>query len=128
MQQYLDTLKFVLENGTKKADRTGTGTISVFGMQSRYNLQNGFPLVTTKKIHFKSVLYELLWFIKGETNIKFLTDNAVRIWNPWADENGELGRIYGYQWRSWTAENRNIDQLANVIEQIKIEEKTCTAS
>lgn len=119
MKQYLETLEYVLKNGTKKGDRTGTGTISTFGYQTRYNLQDGFPLVTTKKLHFKSIVYELLWFIKGETNIKYLTDNGVRIWNPWADENGELGRIYGYQWRSWTAENRNIDQLSQVIEQIK---------
>jgi thymidylate synthase len=119
MQQYLDTLNFVLKNGTKKTDRTGTGTISFFGIQNRYDLQKGFPLVTTKKIHFKSVLYELLWFIKGDTNIKFLTDNGVKIWNPWADKNGDLGKIYGYQWRSWTAKNKNIDQLSNVIEQIK---------
>ncbi len=119
MKQYLEILDYVLKNGVKKEDRTGTGTLSVFGYQTRYDLQKGFPLVTTKKIHFKSVVYELLWFIKGETNIKFLTDNGVRIWNPWADENGELGRIYGYQWRSWTAEDRNIDQLKQVIEQIK---------
>ena len=119
MKQYLEILDYVLKNGVKKEDRTGTGTLSVFGYQTRYDLQKGFPLVTTKKIHFKSVVYELLWFIKGETNIKFLTDNGVRIWNPWADENGELGRIYGYQWRSWTAEDRNIDQLSQVIEQIK---------
>jgi len=119
MKQYLETLEYVLKNGTKKGDRTGTGTISTFGYQTRYNLQDGFPLVTTKKLHFKSIVYELLWFIKGETNIKYLTENGVRIWNPWADENGELGRIYGYQWRSWTAENRNIDQLSQVIEQIK---------
>lgn len=119
MRQYLKTLDFVLNNGLKKEDRTGTGTISVFGYQTRYNLQEGFPLVTTKKIHFKSVVYELLWFIKGDTNIKYLNEHKVRIWNPWADPNGELGRIYGYQWRSWTAENRNIDQLSQVIEQIK---------
>ena len=119
MKQYLEILDYVLKNGVKKEDRTGTGTLSVFGYQTRYDLQKGFPLVTTKKIHFKSVVYELLWFIKGETNIKFLTDNGVRIWNPWADEKGELGRIYGYQWRSWTAEDRNIDQLSQVIEQIK---------
>ncbi len=119
MQQYLETLKFVLENGTKKEDRTNTGTISYFGLQSRYDLQKGFPLITTKKIHFKSVLYELLWFLKGETNIKFLTDNGVKIWNPWADAKGELGRIYGYQWRSWTAENKNIDQLKHLVENIK---------
>lgn len=119
MRQYLETLDFVLNNGLKKGDRTGTGTISTFGYQTRYNLQEGFPLVTTKKIHFKSIVYELLWFIKGKTNIKYLTDNNVKIWNPWADEKGDLGRIYGYQWRSWTAENRNIDQLSQVIEQIK---------
>lgn len=119
MQQYLDTLDFVLKNGIKKEDRTNTGTISYFGLQSRYDLQKGFPLITTKKIHFKSVLYELLWFLKGETNIKYLTENGVKIWNPWADENGELGRIYGYQWRSWTAENRNIDQLNNLINSLK---------
>ncbi len=119
MQQYLSTLKHVLNNGTKKDDRTGTGTISVFGHQMRFNLQKGFPLVTTKKLHLKSIIYELLWFIKGDTNIKFLTDNKVKIWNPWADENGELGRIYGYQWRSWTAENRNIDQLKNLINNLK---------
>ena len=119
MQQYLEALDFVLKNGTKKDDRTNTGTISYFGLQSRYDLQKAFPLVTTKKIHFKSILYELLWFLKGDTNIKFLTDNGVKIWNPWADSKGELGRIYGYQWRSWTAEDRNIDQLKNVIENIK---------
>lgn len=119
MQQYLSTLKHVLKNGTKKDDRTGTGTISVFGHQMRFNLQKGFPLVTTKKLHLKSIIYELLWFIKGDTNIKFLTDNKVKIWNPWADENGELGRIYGYQWRSWTAENKNIDQLKNLINNLK---------
>ncbi|MEA3451438.1 MAG: thymidylate synthase, partial [Bacteroidota bacterium] len=119
MQGYLDTLDFVLTNGTKKEDRTNTGTISYFGLQTRYNLQNGFPLVTTKKIHFKSVLHELLWFIKGQTNTKYLTDNGVKIWNPWADEKGELGKIYGYQWRSWTAKNNNIDQLKNIIENLK---------
>jgi len=119
MQQYLNTLKDILDNGYKKEDRTRTGTLSVFGRQIRFNLQDGFPLVTTKKIHLKSIIYELLWFIKGETNVKFLTDNGVRIWNPWADENGELGRIYGYQWRSWTAENRNIDQLTELIDGLK---------
>lgn len=119
MKQYLDILQDILQNGVKKEDRTGTGTLSVFGRQIRFNLQEGFPIVTTKKIHLKSVIYELLWFIKGETNIKFLTDNDVKIWNPWADNNGELGRIYGYQWRSWTAENRNIDQLSELIEGLK---------
>ncbi len=119
MKQYIDILQDILDNGVKKEDRTGTGTLSVFGRQMRFNLQDGFPLVTTKKLHLKSIIYELLWFIKGETNIKFLTDNGVKIWNPWADENGNLGRIYGYQWRSWTAENRNIDQLTEVINSLK---------
>jgi len=119
MQQYLDTLEFVLANGIKKEDRTGTGTISVFGLQTRYDLQKGFPLVTTKKLHLKSIIHELLWFITGDTNTKYLTDNAVRIWNEWADKNGDLGKIYGHQWRSWTAKNRNIDQLSNIIENLK---------
>jgi len=109
-----------LNEGVKKEDRTGTGTISVFGHQMRFDLNNGFPLLTTKKIHLKSVIHELLWFISGSTNIKYLRENGVRIWNEWADDDGELGRIYGYQWRSWTAENgKHIDQLANVIKQIK---------
>ncbi len=120
MQQYLNLLDRVLTEGIKKEDRTGTGTISVFGHQMRFNLQDGFPLITTKKIHLKSVIHELLWFIKGSTNVKYLQKNDVRIWNEWADPDGELGRIYGYQWRSWTAENgKNIDQLANVIKQLK---------
>lgn len=120
MQQYLGLLQHVLENGIKKDDRTGTGTISTFGYQMRFNLQDGFPLLTTKKIHLKSVIHELLWFISGSTNVKYLRKNKVRIWNEWADENGELGRIYGYQWRSWTAnEGRHVDQLADVIENIK---------
>jgi len=119
MKQYLNTLQHVLENGVKKEDRTKTGTISVFGYQMRFDLSKGFPLVTTKKLHLKSIIHELLWFLKGETNTKYLTDNGVRIWNPWADENGELGRIYGYQWRSWTAKNRNIDQLTELIENLK---------
>ena len=119
MKQYLDLLQHVLDNGIKKEDRTGTGTISTFGYQMRFDLQKGFPLLTTKKIHLPSVIHELLWFIKGDTNVRYLQENKVRIWNEWADEDGELGRIYGYQWRSWTAEDRNIDQLKEVIESIK---------
>lgn len=120
MQQYLNLLDHVLRKGTKKQDRTGTGTMSVFGYQMRFALNEGFPLMTTKKIHLKSVIHELLWFIKGSTNVKYLNENGVRIWNEWADATGELGRIYGYQWRSWTAENgKNIDQLAQVIDAIK---------
>ncbi len=119
MQQYLTLLNHVLKNGVKKEDRTGTGTISTFGYQMRFDLGKGFPLITTKKTHLHSIIHELLWFIKGETNAKYLQENKVRIWNEWADDDGELGRIYGYQWRSWTAENRNIDQLKNVIESIK---------
>jgi thymidylate synthase len=110
----------VLKNGTEKSDRTGTGTISVFGYQMRFNLNDGFPLLTTKKLHLKSILHELLWFISGNTNIKYLTDNGVKIWNEWADENGNLGPVYGCQWRSWPAEGgRKIDQLQNVISSIK---------
>lgn len=120
MQQYLNLLNQVLNEGVKKEDRTGTGTISVFGHQMRFNLQDGFPLITTKKLHLKSILHELLWFIKGSTNSKYLQENGVRIWNEWADTDGELGRIYGYQWRSWTTENGgHIDQLSNVILQLK---------
>ncbi len=120
MQQYLTLLDRVLTEGIKKEDRTGTGTISVFGHQMRFNLQDGFPLVTTKKLHLKSIIHELLWFIKGSTNVKYLQENGVRIWNEWADPNGELGRIYGYQWRSWTTENGgHIDQLSEVIKQLK---------
>lgn len=120
MKQYLDLLDHVLKNGTEKSDRTGTGTISVFGYQMRFNLNDGFPLLTTKKLHLKSILHELLWFISGDTNIKYLTDNGVKIWNEWADENGNLGPVYGYQWRSWPADGgRKIDQLMNVIESIK---------
>jgi len=119
MQQYLNLLEHVLNNGTKKEDRTGTGTISTFGYQMRFDLQKGFPLITTKKTHLHSIIHELLWFINGETNVKYLQDNKVRIWNEWADKNGELGRIYGYQWRSWTTENGNIDQIKNVINSIK---------
>ncbi len=120
MKQYHDLIKFVLENGTKKEDRTGTGTISVFGYQMRYNLQEGFPLLTTKKLHTRSIFHELLWFLKGETNIQYLKDNKVSIWDEWADENGNLGPVYGKQWRSWeTADGRTIDQITNVVNQIK---------
>ena len=120
MKQYLDLLKDVLENGTMKTDRTGTGTKSVFGRQMRFDLNEGFPLLTTKKVHLKSIIHELLWFIAGDTNIKYLKDNGVRIWDEWADENGDLGPVYGHQWRSWPApDGRTIDQLSNVIEQIK---------
>jgi thymidylate synthase len=120
MKQYLGLLDHILKNGTRKQDRTGTGTISVFGYQMRFNLEEGFPLVTTKKLHLKSIIHELLWFISGETNIRYLTDNGVRIWNEWADKDGNLGPVYGYQWRSWpAADGRKIDQLANVIDSIK---------
>jgi thymidylate synthase len=120
MKQYLDLLDHVIKKGVEKSDRTGTGTISVFGYQMRFDLQEGFPLLTTKKLHLKSILHELLWFISGDTNIKYLRDNGVRIWNEWADSEGNLGPVYGYQWRSWpAADGRRIDQLASVIESIK---------
>ena len=120
MKPYLDLLSHVLENGVEKRDRTGTGTKSVFGYQMRFNLEEGFPLLTTKKLHIKSIIYELLWFLKGDTNIKYLNDNGIRIWNEWADENGNLGNIYGYQWRSWSDSSGNkIDQISRVIESIK---------
>ena len=120
MKQYLELLRDVLENGEKKSDRTGTGTISKFGAQCRYNLNDGFPLVTTKKVHLKSIIHELLWFLKGSTNIKYLQENNVRIWNEWADENGELGPVYGKQWRSWEAKDgRTIDQISEAIDTIK---------
>jgi thymidylate synthase len=120
MNQYLDLLRYVQKNGTKKSDRTGTGTISVFGYQMRFNLEDGFPLLTTKKLHTRSIIHELLWFLKGDTNIKYLKDNNVSIWNEWADENGNLGPVYGYQWRSWpTTDGRHIDQIAEIIELIK---------
>lgn len=121
MKQYLDLLDHVLKNGTEKSDRTGTGTISVFGYQMRFNLEEGFPLLTTKKLHLKSIIHELLWFISGETNIKYLNDNGVKIWNEWADKDGNLGPVYGYQWRSWPAsDGRKIDQLKDVISKIRI--------
>ena len=119
MQQYLDLLKKVKESGKPKGDRTGTGTLSIFGHQMRFDLQDSFPLLTTKKIHFKSVAYELLWFLKGETNIKYLKDNGVSIWDEWADENGDLGPVYGKQWRDWKGANGFHDQISNVIDQIK---------
>ncbi len=120
MKQYLDLLDHVLKNGIEKGDRTGTGTISVFGYQMRFNLEDGFPLMTTKKLHLKSILHELLWFISGDTNIKYLNDNGVKIWNEWADREGNLGPVYGYQWRSWpAADGRKIDQLSAAIDSIK---------
>ena len=119
MRQYLDLMEHVLKNGTKKEDRTGTGTLSVFGYQMRFDLQKGFPLLTTKKLHLKSIIYELLWFLKGETNIKYLHENNVKIWDEWADENGDLGPIYGHQWRSWTSGLKSIDQISQIIHQIK---------
>ncbi len=120
MKQYLDLMRYVRDHGDKKEDRTGTGTLSVFGHQMRFDLSEGFPLVTTKKCHLKSIIHELLWFISGDTNIKYLQDNGVRIWNDWADEEGNLGPVYGYQWRSWpAADGSHVDQLSQVIEQIR---------
>jgi thymidylate synthase len=120
MTPYLELMRDILEKGTQKTDRTGTGTVSVFGRQMRFDLSKGFPLVTTKKLHIRSIVYELLWFLRGETNIKYLNDNGVSIWDEWADDNGELGPVYGSQWRSWPApDGRHIDQIANVINQIK---------
>src|SRR6201981_780505 len=120
MRQYLDLLRHVLEHGVEKGDRTGTGTLSVFGYQMRFDLAQGFPALTTKKLHLRSIIYELLWFLKGETNIQYLKDNKVSIWDEWADENGNLGPVYGYQWRSWpTPDGRHIDQITELIEQIK---------
>lgn len=120
MKQYLDYLQHILDHGSRREDRTGVGTIGVFGYQMRFDLQKGFPVVTTKKIHLRSIIYELLWFLRGDTNIKYLTDNGVTIWNEWADENGELGRVYPAQWTSWRAGNGDeINQIAEVVEQIK---------
>lgn len=120
MKQYLDLMQDILNHGSRKTDRTGTGTLSVFGRQLRFDLSQGFPLVTTKKLHLRSIIYELLWFLKGDTNIKYLKDNGVTIWDEWADENGELGPVYGQQWRSWPApDGRCIDQITQVIEQIR---------
>ena len=120
VRQYLDFLRHIRERGQAKADRTGTGTLSVFGYQMRFDLNDGFPLVTTKKMHLRSIIYELLWFLTGDTNIKYLHDHGVSIWDEWADENGELGPVYGKQWRSWpTADGRHIDQLAQVVEQLR---------
>ena len=120
MKQYLDLLQHVLDHGVLKEDRTGTGTHSVFGYQMRFDLQNGFPLLTTKKLHLKSIIHELLWFLKGDTNVKYLQANGVRIWNEWADENGDLGHIYGYQWRSWPDyDGGHIDQIKEAIDTIQ---------
>lgn len=120
MVQYLNLLDHILKHGVRKDDRTGTGTISVFGYQMRFDLQDGFPLLTTKKLHLKSIIHELLWFLKGETNIRYLNENGVTIWDEWADANGELGPVYGYQWRSWpTADGRHIDQISRVVDSLK---------
>jgi thymidylate synthase len=120
MKQYLDLLQRVLDEGADKSDRTGTGTRSVFGHQMRFDLEEGFPAMTTKKLHFRSIIHELLWFLQGNTNVKYLQENGVRIWNEWADENGELGPIYGYQWRSWpSSSGKHIDQISQVIDSIK---------
>lgn len=120
MRQYLDLLQYILDNGHRKNDRTGTGTLSVFGYQMRFNLADGFPALTTKKLHLRSIIHELLWFLKGDTNIRYLKENGVTIWDEWADEDGNLGPIYGSQWRSWrTADGSTVDQIANVVQQIK---------
>lgn len=120
MQQYLSLLRHILDNGTRKGDRTGTGTLSVFGHQMRFNLEEGFPLLTTKKLHLKSIIHELLWFLRGDTNVAYLRENGVRIWNEWAGPDGDLGHIYGYQWRSWPDyDGGHIDQIADVVDQIR---------
>lgn len=119
MKQYLDLMKYIIDHGSEKGDRTGIGTRSIFGYQMRFNLKKGFPILTTKKLHLRSIIYELLWFLKGETNVRYLQENGVRIWNEWADENGELGPVYGSQWRSWnTPDNGPIDQISEVIKEI----------
>ncbi len=119
MRQYHDLMQHVITNGNRKEDRTGTGTVSVFGYQMRFNLEEGFPLLTTKKLHLKSIIYELLWFLKGDTNIKYLNDNGVRIWDEWADKDGKLGPVYGAQWRSWQGKDKSVDQISELISQIK---------
>jgi thymidylate synthase len=120
MQQYLDLMRHVRDHGAKKEDRTGTGTVSVFGYQMRFDLAQGFPALTTKKLHLRSIIHELLWFLKGETNVRYLKENGVSIWDEWADESGELGPVYGYQWRSWpTPDGRHIDQISDLLKQIK---------
>ena len=120
MKQYLDLMHHVRDNGAQKGDRTGTGTLSVFGHQMRFDLAQGFPLITTKRLHLKSIIYELLWFLKGDTNISYLKENGVRIWDEWADENGDLGPVYGHQWRSWPApDGRKVDQIAAVVESLQ---------
>ncbi len=121
MQQYLDLMRFVLEHGNDKQDRTGTGTKSIFGYQMRFELNEGFPLLTTKKLHLKSIIYELLWFLRGDTNVRYLQEHGVRIWDEWADEHGNLGPVYGAQWRSWpTPDGRHVDQISRVVEEIKV--------